>query len=234
MDVDSQTRSAVLRKLAQDVAERRGDRPIRVAIDGRTSAGKTTLSEELAGILREAGHHVIRASIDDFHQPRDQRHRRGRTSPEGYYKDARDLEAFRRLLLQPLGPGGDRLYRFRSFDLTSDQPIDDAPSRAPDDAVLLAEGTFLQRSELVDCWDFVIFVDVSEGVAVERGAARDALALGGLTTSRQVHIERYQGAFRLYEACCSPAQSADVVIRNEDPLRPERRVRIHVPPSATG
>lgn len=228
----SETRSTVLQSLAQDILNRRRQRPLRVAIDGRTSAGKTTLTDELAMVLGDAGLYVIRASIDDFHRPRVQRHRRGRTSPEGYYDDARDLEAFRRSLLEPLGPGGDRLYRLRSFDLSSDQPVDEAPRTAPAGALLLAEGTFLQRSELADCWDFVVFVDVSEEIAVERGATRDAGALGGLAAARRMHIERYQAAFRLYEASCSPARSADVVIANEDPLRPERHVRATAQPSA--
>lgn len=227
----SEPRLTVLRSLAQDILDRRLGGPLRVAIDGRTAAGKTTLADELATILRDAGHCVIRASIDDFHRPRVRRHRRGRASPEGYYEDARDLDAFRRLLLEPLGPGGDRLYRLRSFDLSSDQPVEGAPLTAPGDAVLLAEGAFLQRSELADSWDFVAFVDVSEETAIERGAGRDADAFGGLAAARRMHLERYQAAFRLYEASCSPARSADVVIVNEDPLRPERRVRATAQPS---
>jgi uridine kinase len=38
--------------------------PTRVAIDGVDAAGKTTLDDELAEVLRERGRGVIRASID--------------------------------------------------------------------------------------------------------------------------------------------------------------------------
>jgi uridine kinase len=54
-----------------------------VAIDGPDTAGKTTLADELADALLGRGREVVRASIDDFLRPRDERHRRGPDSPEG-------------------------------------------------------------------------------------------------------------------------------------------------------
>jgi pantothenate kinase-related protein Tda10 len=45
-------------------------RPVRVAIDGRTASGKTTLADELAAAVGQAGRPVIRTSIDGFHRPR--------------------------------------------------------------------------------------------------------------------------------------------------------------------
>ena len=41
-------------------------RRVRVAVDGRTAAGKTTLAHELALSLSDAGRVVLRASLDDF------------------------------------------------------------------------------------------------------------------------------------------------------------------------
>jgi uridine kinase len=56
------------------------DEPWRVAIDGVTAAGKTTVADELG---RQLG--AVRLSIDDFHRP----------PPHDYYPDSFDLEAFR-------------------------------------------------------------------------------------------------------------------------------------------
>ena len=63
--------------------------PARVAIDGRTASGKTTLADEIATVLRRGTRPVLRTSVDGFHRPRAERHRRGRHSAEGYLDDAR-------------------------------------------------------------------------------------------------------------------------------------------------
>jgi uridine kinase len=65
-----------------------GDRRVRVAIDGATAAGKTTLGNELAQWLSDAGRVVLRASLDDFKRPRAEAHLYDRVSGEGYYRNA--------------------------------------------------------------------------------------------------------------------------------------------------
>jgi uridine kinase len=145
-----------------------------------------------------------------------ERHRQGRLSPDGYYEDARDLEAMRRLLLDPLGPSGDRIYVAACFDLDRDHPLADAPKRAIGDEVLIVDGTFLQRSELKESWDFVIFVNVPEEEARQRGVERDAPAMGGAAAASELYLRRYGPAFVRYNAECQPAHHADVVIDNSD------------------
>src|SRR6185295_10072497 len=102
-------RALMLADLACRIAGLSLGRPIRIAVDGRTASGKTTLSDELAGALRREGRDVIRTSIDGFHRAKAERYARGRHSAEGYYYDARDLSAIMALLLVPLGPGGNRI-----------------------------------------------------------------------------------------------------------------------------
>ncbi len=194
--------------------------PLRVAVDGRTASGKTTLAEEIATVLRLRGRQVIRTSVDGFHRPRAERYRRGRHSPEGYLDDARDWLAIRHLLLDPLGTGGDRWYRTATFDLDRDHPIEEAAVRADPSAVVIVDGTFLQRDELADAWDFAVFVEVSESVAVSRGAVRDAAHLGGTAAAREMHERRYQPAFAIYDARCRPRERAHLVIGNDDPAGP--------------
>jgi uridine kinase len=62
----------------------------RFAIDGIDCAGKSTLADALGSLL-----HAVRLSIDDFLRPVEERYRRGDLSPEGYYRDAHDLDGFR-------------------------------------------------------------------------------------------------------------------------------------------
>ena len=218
-------RTVVLNELAIGIARLESARPIRVAIDGRTASGKTTLADELARLIEPGGRQVIRTSIDGFHRPRAQRYARGRYSPEGYYYDARDHAAINALLLAPLGPGGDCHYRTASFDLTNDRPVQQELRRASMDAILIVDGTFLQRPELRNGWDLTIFVEVSERVAALRGVGRDAALLGGAESARQLYAARYQPAFDLYERLCSPSATADVILNNEDVDRPRLYVR---------
>jgi uridine kinase len=200
-------------------------RSLRVAIDGRTASGKTTLADELAAAIVQAGRPVIRTSIDGFHRPRVERYARGRNSAEGYYRDARDLGAIRALLLDPLGPDGTGLYRTASFDLERDCAIEQAPLRAAPDSILIVDGTFLQRPELNDGWDVTVFVDTAEGIAEQRGVGRDAAKLGGADATRELYAVRYRPAFAMYEQACRPASSADAVVDNNDLARPRLQVR---------
>jgi len=202
--------------LASRIESVRKPHPVRVAVDGRTASGKTTLADEVAAELRARGRAVIRTSVDGFHRPRAERYRRGRLSAEGYLDDARDWSAVRKLLLDPLGPEGDLLYRTASFDLDRDEPIEQTTQRADPNAILVVDGTFLQRPELADAWDLIVFVDASEAVATRRGIARDAASLGGEDRAREAHERRYQAAFALYEVRVGPMRRAHVVVSNDD------------------
>jgi uridine kinase len=218
-------RVAVLGELATRLASVSLRWPVRVAIDGRTASGKTTLADEVASLIRNKGRPVIRTSIDGFHRPKATRYARGRYSPEGYYYDARDLAAVMTLLLEPLGPEGDRLYRTQSFDLENDRPLEQEPQSAPADAVLVVDGTFLQRPELRNGWDITIFVKASERTAERNGVARDSQRLGGEEAAQKLYTERYRPAFDLYERLSAPEENADVLLVNEDFQRPQIRIR---------
>lgn len=225
MQDGSPLRHACIVALAQQINSINLSHPVRVAIDGRTASGKTTLANELAHALNVSGRTVIRTSIDGFHRPRAERYAKGRYSSEGYYRDARDLEAMQRLLLVPLGPLGDRLYRTASFDLERDGPIDQAPLLAEPDCILIVDGTFLQRHELSPHWDFVVFVEVSADVAANRAIARDSLTTEGAAVAVRLYRERYLPAFEMYEAECEPIQNAGVIFRNEVLEQPELLTR---------
>lgn len=218
-------RAAALNDLAALITRLDLARPVRVAIDGRTAAGKTTLADELAEVIRRTGREVIRTSIDGFHKPKAERYARGRHSAEGYYHDARDLAAVRAYLLAPLGPGGDRNYRTASFDLENDRPFDQAPRLASANAILIVDGTFLQRPELSDEWDLTIFVEISQDASAQRGIARDSALLGGTEAARKLYASRYGPAFDIYERLCAPAVAADVIFINDDVEHPRIQIR---------
>jgi uridine kinase len=163
---------------------------------------------------------VIRASIDGFHRPRSERYRLGPDSPEGYYRDSFDDEALRRELLDPLGPGGHRLYRTAVFDFGTDAPVEAHRRRAAEDAVLLFDGVFLLRPELRDCWELRIFVRVRPEESLRRAIVRDRELLGSAEEVERRYRTRYLPGQQLYLADADPLDHADAVVDNDDPRQP--------------
>jgi uridine kinase len=88
---------------------------MRIAVDGIDCAGKSTFAARLATLLQAA-----RLCVDDFLRPIEERHVRGVNSPEGYYHDSFDNEAFRAAVLaapEPLVADGVFLQRPELADL---------------------------------------------------------------------------------------------------------------------
>lgn len=214
------TPDAVLTALVEHIAAIALPHPTRVAIDGIDAAGKTMLADALEPLIEQRGRPVIRASVDDFQRPRAVRYARGRLSPEGYYEDAFDYAALRRVLLEPLGPHGDRRYCTKAFDYRRDEMIDAPVQVAPANAVLLVDGVFLQRPELAGCWDLVVFVDVPFDVSLARALERDVAHFGSTEVVRERYARRYIPAQQRYFAECRPREHSDLVVENADPARP--------------
>jgi uridine kinase len=220
------TRGECLVRLADLIAALRLEHPTRVAIDGVDGAGKTMLADELAERLEALERQAIRASIDDFAQPSDIRYRRDPETGDSYFLDAFDYPSARRVLLDPLGPHGDRRFRVASFDILSDRYVDTPLRTADVNAILLCDGVFLQRPELEECWDFRVWVDAPFDVTVPRAVTRDATRGFDAAARRSRYERRYVPGQQLYLARCRPRERADVVCNNTDPSAPslsERR-----------
>lgn len=215
------TRRDAVHQLAERIAALRPEHPARVAVDGVDAAGKTTLADELAEAVRMLGRPVIRASIDGFHRSRADRHRRGPESPEGYYEDSFDYAALRAALLEPLGPGGSRRYRRAVFDFRADALVRGDEEEAPADAVLLFDGVFLLRPELIAMWEYRIFVHAPFEVTLKRALRRDVTLFGSEDVVRERYLRRYMPGQRLYLAAARPRERADAILENADPEQPE-------------
>lgn len=215
----------MISKLADTIAGLRLGHPVRVGVDGVDCAGKTVLADELAGPLRSRGREVIRASVDGFHNPRSIRHRRGRSSPKGYYEDSFDYEAILVCLLLPLGPDGDRRYKRAVFDFRTDSPVDAPWEIAPVDAVLVFEGIFLHRPELLPQWDFSIFVEAGFDVTITRAYRRDRDLFRTRAKTREIYEKRYIPGQKLYLSTQRPFDEADAIVDNNDFDKPGLKIR---------
>ncbi|WP_329362935.1 cytidylate kinase family protein [Streptomyces sp. NBC_00669] len=226
--MDRGTRGELMGQLAGAIGAVTTAHPVRVAVDGPPAAGKTTLADELAVVLRAQGREVIRATVDDFLFPRAQRYRRGRYSAEACYFDAHDHVALRRVLLDPLGPGGHRRFQHSVYDKDTDRALSLPPTTAPANAVLLFDGVFLLRPELVDRWELRILVSVPFEQTVGRARDRDSAQAGPSADAADVERswrERYIPAQRLYAATAHPADHADFIVDNAQLRRPAWEAR---------
>lgn len=190
-----------------------------IAVDGPDGAGKTTFADELALAFERAGRAVFRASIDDFHRPRELRYRAGRHSAEGYYRDAFDYSLFRRVLLEPFRMGGSTGFQLRGFDLQRDQPVESAWVTGPADAILIVDGVFLNRFELRGVWNWSLWLDATAKVRLARMVERD----GADPSPKAESNLRYADAQALYVRDAHPNTTADAIVDNTDPEHPKRR-----------
>jgi uridine kinase len=170
------------------------DRLTRIGIDGADGAGKTRLAEEVAQELTGRGRPAVRVTIDQFEQPTAERYLRGDLSPEGYYLDAFDLRRFHAHVLSISGPP---------------------------ELVVVADGVFLHRPELVDLWDATIWVDADLDVAARRGAERNLVWFDSLDETNERYRTRYLPAQRRYIEERRPHEHATFVFHNTDLNEPE-------------
>ncbi|GAB3544910.1 uridine kinase [Arthrobacter tumbae] len=185
-------------------------------IDGVDGSGKTTFADSLARYLRGTGRSVIRIGLDDFHNPRSVRYRRGRTSPEGFWLDSYDYERFREWVVEPLSLGGNGRIRTACHNVETDRRISPAEVEAPPDCVVIVDGMFLHRAELDGVWARSVFLDVPFAETARRMASRD----GSPPDPDHSSLRRYVNGQRLYIAERDPARKAAFVVDNSDFHRP--------------
>lgn len=219
-------RGQTLAALASHVLAVSRPHPVRVAIDGCSAAGKTTLADELAAALgRRTEREVIRAGIDYFKRALHLRTAYPQDSPESYYLDSWDNPAIREQLLIPLGPGGSRRYRTAVMDLPARTPIDGPVRIAPGNAILVADGAFLQRPELDPYWDLRIYLDIGFDEVLRRGIARDQAWMGSGERAEQRYRTKYIPGERRYLDEVRPRARAQIVVDNRIPDAPTMIVR---------
>jgi uridine kinase len=193
-----------------------GDHRLRIAIDGLTASGKTSLGHELAHGLSRRGRPVSRASLDDFKRPWNERHHYDRLSGEGYYRNAFDREAACRLLLDPSEPTADGLVALCSIDPLTQIDHSAVKSVMPANGVLIVDGVFAYRPEINSYWDLRIWVEIDAELSVRRGIARDAERIGNVEEAEALHRDRYLVGELLYIDEVDPRSFVEVIVDNTD------------------
>ena len=203
----------VLVALAADILHNYGKGRAIIAVDGLDGAGKTRFADALAEELGRGSRAVFRASMDDFHRPRTERYARGRDSAEGFYRDSYNYTTFRRVLVEPFRLGSIGSFVLAAFDVARDAQIQPKWTTAPDDALLIIDGIFLNRPELRGIWNYSIWLDVDPEIAAARMRERDG---------EPTNPSRYTGGQALYLDDSTPRAQATAIIDNNDFEHPRR------------
>lgn len=206
------------RELRDEVRQHYRAGRVILAVDGIHGAGTSTFADGLAEVFAEDGSAVFRASMGGFARPRAERDARGRTSAEGYYRDAYDEATFRRVLVDPFRVAGSAGFQLAAFDVARDAPLEPQWVTAPRDAVLVVDGVFLHRPELRGVWDWSLWLEVPFRVAYARTAARDG---GDPDPDAPANARSRQGQ-ELYLRDADPRRAASAVVENSDLAHPVR------------
>ncbi len=161
--------------------------PVFVGISGIDCSGKTTLAKALLPTLGDDGFATEIVSADDYIIPRADR-RRDPVPHIDYFENTFDHTALAAHVAELRKGGAD---------------------------VVVAEGVFLFRRELVDLWELRVWLEMGAEQSVRRGAKRDAEYFGSEDKARAEYERRFVPAYNYHLERDRPAEQADLVFNVE-------------------
>lgn len=218
MQLATTPRTAFLRDLRAEIVHNYPGGRVIVAIDGAEGSGTAEFADDLAAVYREAGTSTARASMRDFHLPRQRRHPGGRGDAGDYYERSFDYETLRRALIDPFRLGGSTGFQTRAFDARRDAPVVSEWQTGPADMVLVVDGPFLLRPEVRGAWHFSVLLDVP----LTDVYARLSSSQGRDPDPEAPSNARYVGGWRRYGTEVEPQYLASAVVDLTDPAHPHR------------
>jgi uridine kinase len=101
------------------------------------------------------------------------------------------------------------------FDLLSDTPQVSASQDLLPESILLFDGIFLHRPELITAWDMTIFIQVPFATVMQRAIVRDQPIFGSEEEVVRRYQQRYLPAQQMYLDVIQPQKIADLILLNE-------------------
>lgn len=141
-----------------------GRRPVLVGVDGQGGAGKSTFARSVAGSL---GHAVV-VEGDDFYRDMDD-DARAALDPAAGAEQYFVWQRLRREVLEPVRRG-DGTLRYQRYDWVEATMGAWAEQPMPD--VVVVEGVYTLRPQLLDLVDVAVWVEASEETRLRRQTER--------------------------------------------------------------
>jgi len=187
------------------------------AISGKDASGKTVMADLLSEYLKnKTNRQIIRISADDFMNQRSIRRTITASEGESCYKYTFDFDSLKKYVLEPLQPDGSYIHKTKVFDQPTDRQILSDDNKANNDAIVILDGVFLFKSDLVGYWDLKILLETDNDILIERGALRDTVRIGSYEEARKKYLDRYIASQTIYYDQENPTKSADIIINNND------------------
>ncbi|MFI8823172.1 uridine kinase [Streptomyces sp. NPDC053431] len=174
---------------------------LKVGVDGAPAAPGAEFADRIADALRLRGRSVLVVATGGFLRPASLRFEHGKQDPDAYYTDWYDTGAMWREVFGPLEPGGSGKVLPDLWNPVTDRATRSPAVPLPPGGVLVVHGPFL-----LGHWypfDLKLHLRLSPGALARRTDQPWTLP-----------------AFRRYEQEVGPADTADAVIRADDPRRP--------------
>ena len=92
--------------------------------------------------------------------------------------------------------------------------------------MLVFDGVFLMRPELIDRWDLRIFVSTALDRTADRAVIRERQVSSRADVERRWR-ERYIPSQQFYFASVRPTDHVDIIVHNDEPQRPVWETRTH-------
>jgi uridine kinase len=192
-------------------------RPIVIALDGGSGAGKTTIAQRFIRLTE-----VASVSLDDFYQTVIPESEWPHKTVEQRLSGVFDWQRVRAEALEPLRAG--RPGRWRAFDFrrglgeAGKYRLREEVTEVAPAPTILVEGAYSASPPLRDLVDVAVLVDVQSTTRQMRAAVRERDDTAFLAKWHSIWDEVETHYFQ--RVC--PPESFDLVIRNDDSAEPAR------------
>lgn len=182
-----------------------------IAIDGLGGAGKTTISQNLYESLKIKNYNVITLHIDDFIHPKAIRYNNNYEEWQCYFNLQWRYDYFLKEIITPIKNGQNFHKNIELYNKNNDIYYLQE-TNIPIGSIVIVEGVFLQRKELNKIFDYIIYIDVSEEIRLNRVIKRDNY-IGNKQQIQDKYKNRYFPAEHKYFLEYTPNIKADYVIK---------------------
>lgn len=181
-----------------------------IGIDGLGGAGKSTEVRSLKKRLQNENYSCTVIHIDDFIHPRHVRYDESKEEWDCYYNIQWRYDYLVEEVLEPI-KRGEGIDKFIEIYNKERDFYDLQRMCIPQGTVVILEGIFIQRKEIKNYLDYIIYINVSQETRLKRVLERDGY-IGDSNDIKGKYERRYFPAEEKYTEEYDPIEGANIVL----------------------